>query len=565
MQSRLDDAPLMNSLSTWSRQRGDTTSMATTGAGEALRYQRSRRSNGRGTATQRTIIAPRTTNRRRNTPLSPHSVPKHCRKPIIITSSNDVSAHIRGGRFDELEGLISIRGDMDVHGAFEIVFLEVSRPRKTLNIATPLQSRFSRIVMSIYQSTPCKYTLNGRCWLLWKALRALGFAERRSDWQRSEFEWLKAGGGPSLTGDIYEKPLHFKMNSVMAAPQGSNIGLWKTCDFFLKSAELSVPAIRCKHLLQYPLDIILVVRRLLLSLVVAVKHNREKQHHRTGDLKGVEEAMSMSSVVDMRERRVRTRSLLARRVGLRHRGIAAEVPMAPTHNSPDGKEGESGTRGVLALYGISAASSSSENREGVVWVPGIMKPLDNVRNLPILQRMISEDVAWILREKENGMSHPGESKDIEEIHTFSLGLPAKLVVETSAPSASLAAQRKPAPPKWAMFVVESGERAEVFGDDGNKSTIECKIRELLSDCTRRASDEAAYPFVGTKTSTEALGSPSYYQPSPTASSITFLASLYDRSGAPIFDFGIDLGLEEVLGSKVFRSVRIADPPQLEKI
>lgn len=68
---------------------------------------------------------------------------------------------------------------------------------------------------------------NGRCWLLWKALRALGFAERRSDWQRSEFEWLKAGGGPSLTGDIYEKPLHFKMNSVMAAPQGSNIGLWK--------------------------------------------------------------------------------------------------------------------------------------------------------------------------------------------------------------------------------------------------------------------------------------------------------------------------------------------------
>lgn len=57
---------------------------------------------------------------------------------------------------DELEGLISIRGDMDFHGAFEIVFLKVSRPRKPLNITTPLQSRFSRIVMSIYQSTPVK-------------------------------------------------------------------------------------------------------------------------------------------------------------------------------------------------------------------------------------------------------------------------------------------------------------------------------------------------------------------------------------------------------------------------
>ena len=28
---------------------------------------------------------------------------------------------------------------------------------------------------------------------------------------------------------------------------------------------------------------------------------------------------------------------------------------------------------VLALYGISAASSSSKNQEGIVWVPGVMK------------------------------------------------------------------------------------------------------------------------------------------------------------------------------------------------
>ena len=43
----------------------------------------------------------------------------------------------------------------------------------------------------------------------------------------ASFEWLKVGGESSLAGDIYEKPLHFKMNSLMAAPRGSNIELWK--------------------------------------------------------------------------------------------------------------------------------------------------------------------------------------------------------------------------------------------------------------------------------------------------------------------------------------------------
>jgi len=62
-------------------------------------------------------------------------------------------------RSAELEGLISIRGDIDVHGTFEIVFfllLTVPRPRKTFNIATPLCSRSSRIVGSVCQSTLCK-------------------------------------------------------------------------------------------------------------------------------------------------------------------------------------------------------------------------------------------------------------------------------------------------------------------------------------------------------------------------------------------------------------------------
>ena len=43
-------------------------------------------------------------------------------------------------------------------------------------------------------------------------------------WQRSEFEWLKVGGEPSLNGDVNEKLLHIKM---MAALRGSNIELWK--------------------------------------------------------------------------------------------------------------------------------------------------------------------------------------------------------------------------------------------------------------------------------------------------------------------------------------------------
>ena len=80
------------------------------------------------------------------------------------------------------------------------------------------------------------------------------------------FEWLKVGGEPSLAGDVYEKPLHFKMNSLMAAPRGRilNCGRQarihrltaraktefstplKKCDSFLKSAGLSVAAIRRK-------------------------------------------------------------------------------------------------------------------------------------------------------------------------------------------------------------------------------------------------------------------------------------------------------------------------------
>jgi len=61
----------------------------------------------------------------------------------------------------ELEGLISIRGDIDVHGTFEIIFfllLTVYRPRKTPNIPMPLSSRSSRIVVSVCQSMPCKDT-----------------------------------------------------------------------------------------------------------------------------------------------------------------------------------------------------------------------------------------------------------------------------------------------------------------------------------------------------------------------------------------------------------------------
>ena len=57
--------------------------------------------------------------------------------------------------------------------------------------------------------------------------RALGFADGSGEWQRSQFEWLKVGGELSLTGEVNEKPLHFKMNSLMAALRGSNIELWK--------------------------------------------------------------------------------------------------------------------------------------------------------------------------------------------------------------------------------------------------------------------------------------------------------------------------------------------------
>ena len=96
------------------------------------------------------------------------------------------------------------------------------------------------------------------------SLRALGFAEVVSG-KRASFEWLKVGGESSLAGDIYEKPLHSKMKNLMAAARGSNIELCgrqarihrltarpktelstppKKCDFFLRSAELSVAAIR---------------------------------------------------------------------------------------------------------------------------------------------------------------------------------------------------------------------------------------------------------------------------------------------------------------------------------
>ena len=59
------------------------------------------------------------------------------------------------------------------------------------------------------------------------SLRALGFAEGSGEWQRSQFEWLKVGGELSLTGEVNEKPLHLKMNNLMAAPRGSNVELWK--------------------------------------------------------------------------------------------------------------------------------------------------------------------------------------------------------------------------------------------------------------------------------------------------------------------------------------------------
>jgi hypothetical protein len=61
---------------------------------------------------------------------------------------------------------------------------------------------------------------NGCCWVTVAGasfLRALGFSERRGEWQRSEFEWLKVGGEPSLTRDVNEKPLHFNMNGLMVA------------------------------------------------------------------------------------------------------------------------------------------------------------------------------------------------------------------------------------------------------------------------------------------------------------------------------------------------------------
>ena len=48
------------------------------------------------------------------------------------------------------------------------------------------------------------------------SLHSLGFADRRGEWQRREFECLKVGGELSLTGDVNEKPLNLKMNSLMA-------------------------------------------------------------------------------------------------------------------------------------------------------------------------------------------------------------------------------------------------------------------------------------------------------------------------------------------------------------
>jgi len=96
---------------------------------------------------------------------------KHCREGsregCRVSGIRDGLAWIVVGetlrvRSAELEGLIFIRGDIDVHGTFEIVFvllLTVPRPRKILNIATPLRSRSSRIVGSVCQSTPYKDTL----------------------------------------------------------------------------------------------------------------------------------------------------------------------------------------------------------------------------------------------------------------------------------------------------------------------------------------------------------------------------------------------------------------------
>ena len=63
---------------------------------------------------------------------------------------------------DELEELISIRGDIDVHETFKIIFIllrTVPRPRKTLNIALLLCSRSSRTVASVCQSASRECTL----------------------------------------------------------------------------------------------------------------------------------------------------------------------------------------------------------------------------------------------------------------------------------------------------------------------------------------------------------------------------------------------------------------------
>jgi hypothetical protein len=63
---------------------------------------------------------------------------------------------------------------------------------------------------------------------LWQViLLFVRFALQRGEWQRSEFESLKVGGEPPLTGDVNEKTLRFKMNSLMATPRGSNIEPWK--------------------------------------------------------------------------------------------------------------------------------------------------------------------------------------------------------------------------------------------------------------------------------------------------------------------------------------------------
>ena len=47
------------------------------------------------------------------------------------------------------------------------------------------------------------------------SLRAPGFAEQIAEWKRSEFEWFKLGGKPSSTGDVNERPLHFKMMAAL--------------------------------------------------------------------------------------------------------------------------------------------------------------------------------------------------------------------------------------------------------------------------------------------------------------------------------------------------------------